>query len=85
MNNDTCPICLDSLKQKFKITTPCSHIFCLQCMLTLYDFSCPYCRYNYKTQLPDKIYNIILQNSKKEPPKKGNINIFNINDFPPLR
>ena len=86
MNNDTnCPICLDSLKDKFKITTPCNHTYCLQCLLTLYEFNCPYCRYDYKSKMPEKISNIILQNSKKEPIKNGTINIFNQNEFPPLR
>ena len=79
-----CPICLNTLKNKFKITTPCNHQFCLDCFLTIYSINCPICRSDFKNNLNDKVLSILLKNSKKEKPKNNIINIHNHIEFPPL-
>ena len=44
MTSLECPICLDSLKNTFMITTPCNHSFCMQCFIKIDNDTCPMCR-----------------------------------------
>ena len=84
MTNKECPICLDKFNNiSIKLTTPCNHEYCLKCFMDFYDTKCPLCRKELKNNLPDKMLDIILKNTKNERPNKG-LNIYNRMDFPPL-
>ena len=56
-----CPICFSNLKERFTIITTCGHKFCLNCIVDMYDTSCPFCREDFRDVLPEKILNIILK------------------------
>ena len=75
MNNDIdCPICFENLLGRFQIITPCNHIFCLQCFLTIKTINCPLCRKN--IYLPNNILENIHNKTRFIPNNKD--------DFPPL-
>lgn len=78
MNDNECPICLESLINKFIIGTPCTHIFCMSCFMLLKDSLCPICRFN----LNNKKYNNDLKNLRSWFKKE---HILNDSDFPPLQ
>ena len=69
-----CPICSESLKGLFKITTPCDHTYCLKCFLGLLNKTCPLCRSDVKLSkhMSDKLE------------KKLNNTMFKESDFPAL-
>ena len=78
MNIDECPICLDSMKNKFVIKTPCMHEFCMKCFINMDKQNCPICRKSFidNTQNTKYLDNFIFQ--------QKNNNIVNDIDFPPL-
>ena len=47
-SDETCPICLNEMKGKVRITTECSHTFCFDCIATNTGINdnCPLCRQN---------------------------------------
>jgi hypothetical protein len=47
-SDETCPICLNEMKGKVRITTACSHTFCFDCIATNTGINdnCPLCRQN---------------------------------------
>jgi len=48
--NETCPICLDELKDLVKVITPCGHFFCSSCMKSIdstHINRCAICRTRY--------------------------------------
>ena len=56
-----CPICLEQKKQKQNKTLPCNHSVCFECYNKLLQhkiFSCPMCRYNFKTDVENIYYKI---------------------------
>ncbi len=71
-----CPICLDSLKNTFIITTPCNHSFCMLCFIKMDNDTCPMCRkpFIYKKNVTAKDISIKFKAK----------NIINEYDFPPL-
>ena len=79
-----CPICLNNMVNLFTITTPCNHLFCINCFLDLRNIICPLCREDFKKNIPNKLLNILLKNNKKDQPIQNTINIHNSIDFPPL-
>jgi hypothetical protein len=83
MTNKECPICLDVIINKFKITTPCKHVYCLKCFMEFYETKCPLCRRELKDKIPGKMLDVIQKNTMNEPAKKS-LNIHNRMDFPPL-
>jgi hypothetical protein len=80
-----CPICLEEMKLKFQIKSPCRHIFCVDCFFSLKDFCCPLCRKELKNFMSIELQNIIQKNNKFEKPKSNSdINLHSFIDFPPL-
>ena len=73
----SCPICLTTTKDKFIIKTPCNHEICLECFINLRKAKCPLCREDYRGKLPDFFKCHFTEN-------KTQINVFDVNDFPPL-
>ena len=73
MNNDECPICFESLKNKFTIGTPCSHVFCSKCFILLKESECPICRNSFNKKYINKLVNKFKENT-----------LFTDYDFPPL-
>ena len=69
-----CPICFEKLKGLFKITTPCNHIFCLNCFVGLLDKKCPLCRADVR----------LRKDTRDKLHKKLNNTMFNESDFPAL-
>jgi Holliday junction resolvase RusA-like endonuclease len=63
MNYEECPICLTDDINTFKITTPCKHVFCLECFIKLKQYTCPTCRNDFQNILPKNIKDIINKNS----------------------
>lgn len=43
-----CPICLNDIAG-LRVTTPCSHTFCIDCVLRLHSDTCPMCRAPFPT------------------------------------
>ena len=84
MTDKECPICLESIKEKIYITTPCNHVYCSKCFMNLLDTKCPLCRKELKEYLSDKMLNSIFKNRSKELPT-SNLNFHNLIDFPPLQ
>lgn len=41
-----CPVCFESTSDRLRVTTPCGHHFCLDCVLRLQNAQCPLCRQN---------------------------------------
>lgn len=82
-----CPICFDELKDRFIIKCPCRHIFCLDCLLSLKDFTCPICRTNFKNQMSANVQDIIKKNNRFEEKKitSSEPNIHSYIEFPPLQ
>lgn len=81
-----CPICFENFENSFIVKIPCKHVFCLNCILNFINFECPLCRKSMLNKIPEKLLNIIKNNSKYEKSIKNydSLNIFNIIDFPPL-
>ena len=64
-----CPVCIDTMVSPCKL--PCGHIFCYECLDTILDIKprCPLCRQDiciddYKLQVDQKLYNILLKQNK---------------------
>jgi len=79
-----CPICLESLNNKFSCKTPCAHNFCLKCFLKLKDLKCPICRQSFTNTLPDKLLPIFEENNFEGGRRKRYTTFLNEDDFPPL-
>ena len=56
-NNNTCPICLDTIKNE--CFTGCGHSFCLDCILSWSkNHTCPCCRGDLKLETTENIEEI---------------------------
>lgn len=70
--DDTCPICLEELKDLTTCITPCGHIFCSGCLHTSNNTNhssknkCPMCRYNYKIEEVKSIKSDNLDNNEPQ-------------------
>ena len=60
-----CCICYEKFKS-YVIKTKCKHVMCLNCLVQLRKTECPMCRANIEQDLPDKIVNIINNNSTND-------------------
>ena len=56
MTNKECPICLEGIHNKFKIMTPCEHVYCLKCFMDFYETKCPLCRRELKDKIQTKLH-----------------------------
>tara|TARA_B110000967_G_C18803719_1_gene519863 strand:+ start:412 stop:900 length:489 start_codon:yes stop_codon:yes gene_type:complete len=79
-----CCICYEKFKS-YVIKTQCKHVMCLNCLVQLRKKECPMCRSNLEEELPEKIVNIINNNSTSDQRTNfeninGN-NIFNSDRF----
>ena len=54
MNYDECPVCLDNLNTKIKVTLPCNHSMCITCLFQMTQLSCPCCRESITNLLPSQ-------------------------------
>jgi hypothetical protein len=80
-----CPICLNKMENKFIITTPCKHKYCLKCLLKMKNTICAICRYDYYEKLPKFLKSYF--SNKKEIQAINIRTIPDLNDqyeFPPL-
>lgn len=52
---NTCPVCLDRLKEP--VTSKCNHEFCFVCLINLSQYTCPLCRANLRVTYKDFVLN----------------------------
>ena len=52
--DDECPICMNSFNSKMKVTFPCDHSMCINCLFALTKLNCPYCRLSISDLLPSQ-------------------------------
>ena len=68
-SEEECPICYESLNNKFSLTTDCGHKFCLDCFKKTVEIksSCPLCR----KEVPESILRISKSNTPQpsQPPQ----------------
>ena len=71
--DDTCPICLEELKDLTTSITPCGHIFCSGCLIKSNNTNhmsknkCPMCRFNYRVEEIKSIKPSNINTNKNEP------------------
>ena len=73
-----CCICYEKFKS-YVIKTKCKHVMCLNCLVQLRKAECPMCRANISHDLPDKIVNIINNNSRND--QRNNSERTNVNNL----
>ena len=59
--HEECPVCLDSKKKKQIKILECNHIVCKECYNKLLNhkiYSCPMCRYNFKSDIENIYFKI---------------------------
>ena len=72
-DDDTCPICLEELKDLTTSITPCGHIFCSGCLIKSNNTNhmsknkCPMCRFNYRVEEIKSIKPSNINTNKNEP------------------
>ena len=78
-----CCICYTN---KYVTITNCTHVICVNCLLSLHNMTCPMCRKDLKNELPPLVKQYLLNKNNKIPTKRPfYMRINDINEFPPLQ